>query len=78
MVCVFDAPAALSLMLEEEAESTVQEVDGVFRRGQMAVVPTLFVHEMTNALVAAIRRKRIDGITAIVDYSASSTAIAAL
>ena len=56
---VLDASAALSLLLEEDAEGTGHEVGGLFSRGDSAVVPTLFIHEITNVLVTAVRRKRI-------------------
>jgi predicted nucleic acid-binding protein len=62
---VLDASAALSLLLEEDAEGTGHEVGGLFSRGDSAVVPTLFIHEITNVLVTAVRRKRIESADAI-------------
>ena len=62
---VLDASAALSLLLEEDARDAAHEVANLFSRGDSAVVPTLFIHEVTNALVSALRRKRLEAVEAI-------------
>ena len=62
---VLDASAALSLLLEEDARDAAHEVSNLFGRGDSAVVPTLFIHEVTNALVSALRRKRLESAEAI-------------
>ena len=62
---VLDASAALSLLLDEGAGQAENVVDVLFRQGRSAIVPTLFIHEVTNALVTAVRRKRVDVARAI-------------
>jgi predicted nucleic acid-binding protein len=62
---VLDASAALPLLVEEGGEKGENTADGLFREGGSAVVPTLFIHEVTNALVSAIRRKRVDAARAV-------------
>lgn len=62
---VLDASAALSLLLEEDARDAAHEVGNLFGRGDSAVVPTLFIHEVTNALVSALRRKRLESVEAV-------------
>ena len=62
---VLDASAALSLLLEEDAGGAqATRLGGLFSRGDSAVVPTLFIHEITNVLVTAVRRKRIESADA--------------
>ena len=65
MRLVLDASAALSLLLEEGDGQAENAVDALFRQGRSAIVPTLFIHEVTNALVTAVRRKRVDVARAI-------------
>ena len=62
---VLDASAALSLLLEEGDGRAENAVDALFRQGRSAIVPTLFIYEVTNALVMAIRRKRVDVVQAV-------------
>lgn len=56
---VLDASAALPLLLDEGGGERENTADVLFRNGGSAVVPTLFIHEVTNALVNAVRRKRM-------------------
>ncbi|MFD1824727.1 MULTISPECIES: type II toxin-antitoxin system VapC family toxin [Mumia] len=53
---VLDASAALGLLFDDE-DGEVAEV--AFRTGQRAVVPPLFLQEVSNAVAVAVRRGRL-------------------
>ncbi|PJJ47859.1 putative nucleic acid-binding protein [Mumia flava] len=54
---VLDASAALSLIFEDEDPGGVRDA---FQGGARAVVPSIFLFEVANAAVSAVRRGRID------------------
>lgn len=60
MPFVLDASTALCLILPEElTTSTAKAVARAFSAGDVALVPSLWVLEVTNALLMTERRKRI-------------------
>lgn len=58
MSWVLDTSVAVGLLLEEDDERGARR--GLFRAEHPAIVPTLFIHEVTNSLVNAVRRTRVD------------------
>lgn len=59
MTFVLDASSALRLVLDDEDEHGRHEVEDRFRTDGSATVPSLFLQEVTNALVRAARRGRV-------------------
>jgi predicted nucleic acid-binding protein len=57
-LCVLDASAALSFIFEDEASPYAEEVMEALKSSS-AVVPLVWPLEVDNAILAAIRRRRI-------------------
>lgn len=57
--CVLDASVALAWVFEDEDSPYAEFVIGALAR-QRAVVPIIWPFEVLNALVAAVRRGRIE------------------
>ena len=61
MRCVLDASAALSFVLADEFTDVSARILDYLRR-EGAIVPTLWSFEVTNGLLTALRRNRLDDI----------------
>ncbi|MFY9647535.1 MAG: type II toxin-antitoxin system VapC family toxin [Terriglobales bacterium] len=56
---VLDASIVLAWCFPDENDATAQHVAGMFQRGDTAVTPSFWPHEVLNALLAGEKRKRI-------------------
>ena len=56
---VLDASVALTWCFPDENAAMAQHVAGLFQRGDTAVAPAFWPHEVLNALLAGEKRKRI-------------------
>lgn len=56
---VLDASLALAFVLESEATEATDALFDSFRTGTIAAAPALWKWELANALVQAVRRRRI-------------------
>jgi predicted nucleic acid-binding protein len=56
---VLDASIVLAWCFGDENSAMAQHVGGMFKRGDTAVAPAFFPHEVLNALLMAEKRKRI-------------------
>ena len=56
---VLDASIALAWCFPDENAAMAQHVASMFKRGDTAVVPSFWPHEVLNALLVGERRKRI-------------------
>jgi len=56
---VLDASIVLTWCFPHENASTAQQVAGMFKQGDTAVVPPFWPHEVLNALLVGEKRKRI-------------------
>jgi len=59
MKFVIDASVALSWCFPDEDTSLAGQVAAMFQRGDTALVPSFWPHEVLNALLAGEKRKRI-------------------
>ncbi len=58
---VVDASVVLTWCFPDENASLAQHVAGMFKRGDTAVAPSFWPHEVLNALLVGEKRKRISG-----------------
>jgi predicted nucleic acid-binding protein len=67
-ICVLDASVALSFSFEDEASPYAEGVIDLLGN-QSAIVPVVWPFEVSNAIISAVRRRRIDevGATRILD-----------
>lgn len=56
---VLDADVVLTWCFPDENAALAQHVAGLFKRGDTAVAPSFWPHEVLNALLAGEKRKRI-------------------
>jgi predicted nucleic acid-binding protein len=56
---VLDASVVLAWCFPDENAPLAQRVAGLFKRGDTAVAPSFWPHEVLNALLAGEKRKRI-------------------
>ena len=56
---VLDASSVLTWCFPDENSAEAQRVADMFKRGDTAVVPSFWPHEVLNALVVGEKRKRI-------------------
>ena len=56
---VLDASVVLSWCFPDENAAVAQQVASMFKRGDTAVAPSFWPHEVLNALLAGEKRKRI-------------------
>jgi predicted nucleic acid-binding protein len=56
---VIDASVVLTWCFPDENAPLAQNVAGLFRRGDTAIAPPFWPHEVLNALLAGEKRKRI-------------------
>jgi predicted nucleic acid-binding protein len=56
---VLDASIVLAWCFADENSAMAQHVGGMFKRGDTAVAPAFFPHEVLNALLMGEKRKRI-------------------
>lgn len=56
---VLDASVVLTWCFPDENAALAEHVAGMFKRGDTAVAPSFWPHEVLNALLAGERRKRI-------------------
>ena len=56
---VLDASVVLAWCFPDENAATAQHVAGMFKRGDSAVAPSFWPHEVLNALLVGEKRKRI-------------------
>ena len=56
---MLDASVALAWCFPDENSVFAEQIATIFRRGDTAVVPSFWPHEVLNALLAGERRKRI-------------------
>jgi predicted nucleic acid-binding protein len=56
---VLDASVVLAWCFADENSAMAQHVGGMFKRGDTAVAPAFFPHEVLNALLMGQKRKRI-------------------
>jgi predicted nucleic acid-binding protein len=56
---VLDASIVLAWCFADENSAIAQHVGGMFKRGDTAVAPAFFPHEVLNALLMGEKRKRI-------------------
>jgi predicted nucleic acid-binding protein len=56
---VLDASIVLAWCFADENSAMAQHVGGMFKRGDTAVAPAFFPHEVLNALLLGEKRKRI-------------------
>jgi predicted nucleic acid-binding protein len=56
---VLDASVVLAWCFADENSAMAQYVGGMFKRGDTAVAPAFFPHEVLNALLMGQKRKRI-------------------
>jgi predicted nucleic acid-binding protein len=56
---VLDASVVLTWCFPDENAAMAQHVAGMFQRGDTAVAPSFWPHEVLNALLAGEKRKRI-------------------
>jgi len=56
---VLDASVVLTWCFPDENAAMAQYVAGMFKRGDTAVAPSFWPHELLNALLVGERRKRI-------------------
>jgi predicted nucleic acid-binding protein len=56
---VIDASVVLAWCFVDEDDATAQHVASMFKRGDTAVAPSFWPHEVLNALLVGEKRKRI-------------------
>ena len=56
---VLDASVVLTWCFPDENAATAQHVAGMFKRGDTAIAPSFWPHEVLNALLVGEKRKRI-------------------
>ena len=56
---VVDASTVLAWCFPDEQDDLAQHVAGLFKRGDTAIAPSFWPHEVLNALLAGEKRKRI-------------------
>ena len=56
---VLDASVVLTWCFPDENAATAQHVAGLLKRGDIAIAPSFWPHEVLNALLAGEKRKRI-------------------
>lgn len=56
---VVDASTVLAWCFQDEHDDVAQHVAGLFQRGDTAIAPSFWPHEVLNALLAGEKRKRI-------------------
>jgi predicted nucleic acid-binding protein len=56
---VLDASVILTWCFPDENAAMAQQVAGMFKRGDTAVAPASWPHEVLNALLVGVKRKRI-------------------
>jgi predicted nucleic acid-binding protein len=56
---VLDASVVLTWCFPDENAATAQQVAGMFKQGDTAIVPSFWPHEVLNALLVGEKRKRI-------------------
>ena len=56
---VLDASIVLAWCFPDENDAVAQHVAGLFRRGDTALAPSFWPHEILNALLVGEKRKRI-------------------
>ncbi len=56
---VLDASVVLTWCFPDENAALAQHVAGMFKRGDIAVAPSFWPHEVLNALLVGEKRKRI-------------------
>jgi predicted nucleic acid-binding protein len=56
---VLDASVVITWCFPDESSALAQHVAGMFKRGDTAVAPSFWPHEVLNALLVAEKRKRI-------------------
>ncbi len=59
---VLDASIVLAWCFPDEETSLAQHVAGKFKRGDTAVVPSFWPHEVLNALLVGEKRRRISKV----------------
>jgi len=56
---VLDASVPLTWCFPDENAATAQHVAGLLKRGDIAIAPSFWPHEVLNALLAGEKRKRL-------------------